>query len=86
MDSGNGRMHLLVGLGDGTLYQALLDAGSGDTLESRTTELGQKGVMLGHCRTKTGWGAFACGNRATVVYYERGRARHSPLSLKVRYW
>lgn len=84
MDSGIERMHLLVGLGDGTLYQALLGVVKGEPLETRMTELGQRPVVLSHCKTKTGWGAFACGNRATIVYYERGRARHSPLSLKVR--
>jgi hypothetical protein len=78
------RVHLLVGLGDGSLYQALLDVENGKALESRITDLGRRPVKLSHCRTKDGWGAFACGNRATIIYYERGRARHSPLSLKVR--
>lgn len=138
------RLNILVGLGDGKLYQATLAeiqvrtqaatrtrSRNGEEvvetkleiLESRLEDLGERPVRVSYCRLGSsssrnssaissrnrnrsypkgkgkgkekngrekdqmgmgdGWGVFACGSRGTIVHWEKGRAKHSPLTLKV---
>lgn len=73
--------HLLVGLADGAVVSyPFKDRKLGDP---KTFSLGDLPVFLNACQVENKKTVFACGSRASILFWEREMLRHSPVILKV---
>lgn len=74
--------HLLVGLVDGSL--ATFPFQNGTLGDQKLISIGNLPVTMHTCRIRDRSTVFACGNRTSILFWERERLQHSPLMLKVR--
>ena len=72
--------YLLAGLADGSLAMILFK--SGQLTELKVISLGHAPVHLTPCMANGRKCVFAVGNRATVIFLEKGRLNLSPIMLK----
>jgi DNA damage-binding protein 1 len=77
--------HLLVGLTDGTVVSyALKSENEGfELVDQNIFSLGDLPVFLSACQVDSRKTVFACGSRASILFWERETLRHSPVFLKV---
>lgn len=79
--------HLLVGLTDGTIVSyALKSENEGSKLQlvdQNIFSLGDLPVFLSACQVDSRRTVFACGSRASILFWEKETLRHSPVILKV---
>jgi len=77
--------HLLVGLTDGTVVSyAMKSENEGLKLVNQNIfSLGDLPVFLSACQVDSRKTVFACGSRASILFWERETLRHSPVILKV---
>ena len=74
--------HLLIGLVDGSL--ATFPFQNGTLGDQKLISIGTLPVTMHTCRIRDRSTVFACGNRTSILFWERERLQHSPLMLKVR--
>lgn len=74
--------HLLVGLVDGSL--ATFPFQNGRLGDQKLISVGNLPVTMHTCRVRDRPTVFTCGNRTSILFWERECLQHSPLMLKVR--
>jgi DNA damage-binding protein 1 len=73
--------YLLVGLTDGTVVSyAFMNK---ELVDQNFFSLGDLPVSLNPCQVDSRKTVFACGSRASILFWERETLRHSPVILKV---
>ncbi|KAF8133979.1 CPSF A subunit region-domain-containing protein [Boletus edulis] len=72
--------HLLIGLVDGSV--ATFPFQKGTLGDQKLMSIGNLPVTMHTCRIRGRSTVFACGNRTSILYWERDRLQHSPLMLK----
>ena len=73
--------HLLVGLVDGSL--ATFTYQNGELGDQKLISIGSLPVTMHTCRIRDRSAVFACGNRTSILFWDKERLQHSPLMLKV---
>lgn len=72
--------HLLVGLGDGNVVSYSLR--NNELVDQKIISLGDLPVFLSTCLVDNRKVLFACGSRASILFWDRETLRHSPVILK----
>lgn len=74
--------HLLVGLADGTA--ASFKYKNRSLQEKKLFSLGELPVFMSACKVENKHTVFACGSRASILFWDRETLQHSAVNLKVR--
>jgi DNA damage-binding protein 1 len=72
--------HLLIGLADGTVVS--YSWRNNELSDSKTISLGDIPVFLNVCQVDGRKALFACGSRASILFWDKETLRHSPVILK----
>jgi DNA damage-binding protein 1 len=75
--------HLLVGLTDGSV--AAFSFMNKELVDQKIISLGDLPVLLNACQVDGRKTVFACGSRASILFWEKETLRHSLVILKVRW-
>lgn len=73
--------HLLAGLTDGTVVSYAFK--NKELVDQSIFSLGDLPVLLNACQVDSRKTVFACGSRASILFWEKDTLRHSPVILKV---
>ncbi|KAH9288236.1 hypothetical protein KI387_032353 [Taxus chinensis] len=77
-----GISYLLCGLGDGHLFNYVLDMSTGDLLDRKKISLGTKPITLRTFCSKSTTHVFAASDRPTVIYSSNKKLLYSNVNLK----
>lgn len=72
--------HLVVGLADGTVVS--YSWRNNELFDPKTISLGDTPVFLNTCQVDGRKALFACGSRASILFWDKETLRHSPVILK----
>eukprot|EP00741_Cyanophora_paradoxa_P005067 tig00000851_g4909.t1 len=77
-----GAPYLLCALGDGHLFNFLLDPATGQLSERKKVSLGTQPILLSTFRSKSTTHVFAASDRPTVIYSSNRKLLYSNVNLK----